>query len=66
MESEKQNTQELTSYKLLIDPALTKGFYKVYRFDGIRFNIPVSTSIFLSHIIKVYNSSGWGVKLLFA
>lgn len=49
MESEKQTTeretvpQHLTSYKLIIDPALTKGLYKVYRFDGIRFNIPVST-----------------------
>eukprot|EP00066_Takifugu_rubripes_P024292 XP_011613558.1 PREDICTED: histone-lysine N-methyltransferase SETD1B-A-like [Takifugu rubripes] len=48
MESEKQTTeretvpQHLTSYKLIIDPALTKGFYKVYRFDGIRFNIPVT------------------------
>lgn len=53
MESEKQTTeretvpQHLTSYKLIIDPALTKGLYKVYRFDGIRFNIPVSISIFL-------------------
>ncbi|TWW61168.1 Histone-lysine N-methyltransferase SETD1B [Takifugu flavidus] len=48
MESEKQTTeretvpQHLTSYKLIIDPALTKGFYKVYRFDGIRFNIPLA------------------------
>lgn len=53
MESEKQTTeretvpQHLTSYKLIIDPALTKGLYKVYRFDGIRFNIPVSIFIFL-------------------
>lgn len=53
MESEKQTTeretvpQHLTSYKLIIDPALTKGFYKVYRFDGIRFNIPVSIFIFI-------------------
>lgn len=53
MESEKQTTeretlpQHLTSYKLLIDPALTKGLYRVYRFDGTRFNIPVSTFIFL-------------------
>ncbi|XP_077457807.1 histone-lysine N-methyltransferase SETD1B-A-like [Stigmatopora argus] len=30
-----------TSCKLLIDPALTKGLYKVYRFDGHEFNIPV-------------------------
>lgn len=49
MESEKQTTepQRLTSYKLLIDPALTKGLYRVYRFDGMRFNIPVSIFIFL-------------------
>ncbi|XP_077571938.1 histone-lysine N-methyltransferase SETD1B-A-like isoform X2 [Stigmatopora nigra] len=33
--------QTWTSCKLLIDPALTKGRYKVYRFDGHEFNIPV-------------------------
>lgn len=48
MESEKQTTeretppQNWTSYKLVIDPALTKGLYKVYRYDGQRFSLPVS------------------------
>ncbi|XP_042343720.1 histone-lysine N-methyltransferase SETD1B-A-like [Plectropomus leopardus] len=47
MESEKQTTeretppQHWTSCKLIIDPALTKGLYKVYRYDGQQFNIPV-------------------------
>lgn len=50
MESEKQTTETDTSpqrwrsCKLIIDPALTKGLYKVYRFDGQHFNIPVSIS----------------------
>ncbi|XP_068166943.1 histone-lysine N-methyltransferase SETD1B-A-like [Antennarius striatus] len=30
-----------TSSKLMIDPVLAKGLYKVYRYDGWRFNIPV-------------------------
>lgn len=48
MESEKQTAeretppQNWTSYKLVIDPALTKGLYKVYRYDGQRFSLPVS------------------------
>ncbi|XP_061763255.1 histone-lysine N-methyltransferase SETD1B-A-like [Nerophis ophidion] len=29
------------SFKLMIDPTLTKGLYKVYRYDGHYFNIPV-------------------------
>ncbi|XP_059192383.1 histone-lysine N-methyltransferase SETD1B-A-like [Centropristis striata] len=47
MESEKQTTERETPpqhwrcCKLIIDPALTKGLYKVYRFDGQQFNIPV-------------------------
>ncbi|XP_013862650.1 histone-lysine N-methyltransferase SETD1B-A [Austrofundulus limnaeus] len=45
MESDEQNTekepQQWNSCKLLIDPALTKGLYKVCRFDGQFFNIPV-------------------------
>ncbi|XP_068559706.1 histone-lysine N-methyltransferase SETD1B-A-like [Cebidichthys violaceus] len=47
MESEQQTTERETppqhwrSCKLIIDPALTKGLYKVYRFDGQQFNIPV-------------------------
>ncbi|KAG7241479.1 hypothetical protein INR49_025680, partial [Caranx melampygus] len=47
MESEKQITerdtppQHWTSCKLVIDPALTRGLYKVYRYDGQHFNIPV-------------------------
>ncbi|XP_037831782.1 histone-lysine N-methyltransferase SETD1B-A [Kryptolebias marmoratus] len=45
MESDKQNAekepQQWKSCKLLIDPALTKGLYKVCRFDGQFFNIPV-------------------------
>ncbi|XP_045889679.1 histone-lysine N-methyltransferase SETD1B-like isoform X1 [Micropterus dolomieu] len=47
MESEKQTTERETppqhwrSCKLIIDPALTKGLYKVYRYDGQYFNIPV-------------------------
>ncbi|KAM4576993.1 histone-lysine N-methyltransferase SETD1B-A-like isoform 1-T1 [Odontesthes bonariensis] len=47
MESEKQSTDRETppqhwkSCKLIIDPALTKGLYKVCRFDGQFFNIPV-------------------------
>ncbi|XP_077378019.1 histone-lysine N-methyltransferase SETD1B-A-like [Festucalex cinctus] len=47
MESEKQvlgresPRQPWTSCKLIIDPVLTKGLYKVYRYDGHDFNIPV-------------------------
>ncbi|XP_047448790.1 histone-lysine N-methyltransferase SETD1B-A-like [Mugil cephalus] len=47
MESEKQTTERETppqhwiSCKLIIDPALTKGLYKVCRYDGQFFNIPV-------------------------
>ncbi|XP_054630141.1 histone-lysine N-methyltransferase SETD1B-A-like [Dunckerocampus dactyliophorus] len=47
MESEKQVLerdsphQPWRSCKLMIDPALTKGLYKVYRYDGHYFNIPV-------------------------
>ncbi|XP_054466087.1 histone-lysine N-methyltransferase SETD1B-A-like [Anoplopoma fimbria] len=47
MESEQQTTERETqpqhwrSCKLIIDPALTKGLYKVYRYDGQQFNIPV-------------------------
>ncbi|KAM6931412.1 histone-lysine N-methyltransferase SETD1B-A-like [Xenentodon cancila] len=47
MESEKQSTERETlpqnwkSCKLIIDPALTKGLYKVCRYDGQLFNIPV-------------------------
>ncbi|XP_033947206.1 histone-lysine N-methyltransferase SETD1B-A-like [Pseudochaenichthys georgianus] len=47
MESEKQTSERETppqfwrSCKLIIDPALTKGLYKVYRYDGQQFNIPV-------------------------
>lgn len=71
MESEKQTTeketvpQHLTSYKLLIDPALTKGLYRVYRFDGIRFNIPVSIFIFLKQIIGVCHTFDDGNAVLF-
>lgn len=48
MESDKQTAgretppQNWRSWKLIIDPALTKGLYTVCRFDGQRFNIPVS------------------------
>lgn len=48
MESDKQTAERetpprnWTSYKLVIDPALTKGLYKVYRYDGQRFSLPVS------------------------
>ncbi|KAK7933860.1 hypothetical protein WMY93_004756 [Mugilogobius chulae] len=47
MESETQisdkesQPQPWRSCKLVIDPALTIGLYKVYRFDGERFSIPV-------------------------
>ncbi|XP_041642937.1 histone-lysine N-methyltransferase SETD1B-A-like [Cheilinus undulatus] len=47
MESDTQTSeretppQHWTSCKLIIDPALTKGLYKVYRYDGQYFNIPV-------------------------
>ncbi|KAM9858173.1 histone-lysine N-methyltransferase SETD1B-A-like [Aulostomus maculatus] len=47
MESDKQTTERETwpqhwrSCKLIIDPALTKGLYKVYRYDGEHFNLPV-------------------------
>ncbi|XP_037632594.1 histone-lysine N-methyltransferase SETD1B-like isoform X2 [Sebastes umbrosus] len=47
MESEKQTTERETppqhwrSCKLIIDPALTKGLYKVYRYDGQQFNLQV-------------------------
>ncbi|XP_061586204.1 histone-lysine N-methyltransferase SETD1B-like [Cololabis saira] len=46
MESEKQSAereplpQDWKSCKLIIDPALTKGLYKVCRYDGQVFNIP--------------------------
>lgn len=55
MESEKQATETETpqpqpwrSCKLIIDPALTKGLYKVYRYDGEYFNIPVSIVLNIS------------------
>nr|XP_057925999.1 histone-lysine N-methyltransferase SETD1B-A-like isoform X2 [Doryrhamphus excisus] len=47
MESEKQVLERDSTHqpwrncKLMIDPALTKGLYKVYRYDGHYFNIPV-------------------------
>ncbi|KAM9391505.1 histone-lysine N-methyltransferase SETD1B-A-like [Pholidichthys leucotaenia] len=47
MESERQTTERETppqhwrSCKLIIDPALTNGLYKVYRYDGQNFNLPV-------------------------
>ncbi|KAJ3603641.1 hypothetical protein NHX12_028386 [Muraenolepis orangiensis] len=47
MESEQQNIERQTapqqwrSCKLIIDPLLTNGLYKLYRFDGQSFNIPV-------------------------
>ncbi|XP_038143202.1 histone-lysine N-methyltransferase SETD1B-A-like [Cyprinodon tularosa] len=47
MESENQDLETDTppldwkSCKLIIDPAITKGLYKVCRFDGQHFNIPV-------------------------
>ncbi|XP_030000084.1 histone-lysine N-methyltransferase SETD1B-like [Sphaeramia orbicularis] len=46
MESETQVIERETppqhwrSCKLIIDPALTNGLYKVYRFDGLYFNLP--------------------------
>ncbi|XP_065818054.1 histone-lysine N-methyltransferase SETD1B-like [Labrus bergylta] len=46
MEIDKQSSeketqpQHWTSCKLIIDPALTKGLYKVYRYDGQYYNIP--------------------------
>ncbi|XP_053727795.1 histone-lysine N-methyltransferase SETD1B-A-like isoform X1 [Synchiropus splendidus] len=33
--------QNWNCFKLIIDPALTKGLQKVYRYDGRRFNTPV-------------------------
>lgn len=57
MESEQQTTERDTppqhwrSCKLIIDPALTKGLYKVYRYDGQHFNIPVSV---FGHRLSVY------------
>ena len=50
MESDRQRTERETppqhwrSCKLIIDPALTNGLYKVFRYDGLLFNIPVSSS----------------------
>uniref|UniRef100_A0A8C4N910 RRM domain-containing protein n=1 Tax=Eptatretus burgeri TaxID=7764 RepID=A0A8C4N910_EPTBU len=35
-----QQQQSWKSYKLLVDPALKKGHQKVYRYDGIAFNLP--------------------------
>lgn len=59
METEKQSPSERetpplqwTCCKLIIDPALTKGLYKVYRYDGQRFNLPVRhthSSLFVSY-----------------
>lgn len=55
MESDEQNTekepQHWRSCKLLIDPALTKGLYKVCRFDGQFFNIPVSILTTFDHLL---------------
>lgn len=49
MESEQQEPsgrdaapKQWRSCKLIIDPSLTNGLYKVYRYDGQHFNIPVS------------------------
>lgn len=36
--------QHWTSFKLIIDPVLAKGRYRVYRYDGRHFNIPVRLS----------------------
>ncbi|XP_070690401.1 histone-lysine N-methyltransferase SETD1B-A-like [Pempheris klunzingeri] len=47
MESERQTPERETppehwrSCRLMIDPTLTRGLYKVYRYDGQHFNIPV-------------------------
>ncbi|KAG7490234.1 histone-lysine N-methyltransferase SETD1B-A-like [Solea senegalensis] len=38
---ERETPPHWKSCKLMIDPALTKGLYKVYRYDGHAFNIPV-------------------------
>uniref|UniRef100_UPI003AACB00A histone-lysine N-methyltransferase SETD1B-A-like n=1 Tax=Centroberyx gerrardi TaxID=166262 RepID=UPI003AACB00A len=46
-EQQQQTTERETapqywrSCKLIIDPSLTNGLYKVYRYDGQHFNIPV-------------------------
>ncbi|XP_070820831.1 histone-lysine N-methyltransferase SETD1B-A-like [Chaetodon trifascialis] len=46
MDSDRQSAERetppphWTSCKLIIDPALTKGLYKVFRYDGKHFNIP--------------------------
>lgn len=59
MESEKQTTERETpphhwrSCKLIIDPALTKGLYKVYRYDGQYFNIPVSVFKHLFILLEI-------------
>ncbi|CAL8332699.1 unnamed protein product [Arctogadus glacialis] len=37
----KRAPQQWKSCKLIIDPLLTNGLYKVYRYDGHSFNIPV-------------------------
>lgn len=84
MESEKQTAdrdaplQQWTSCKLIIDPALTKGLYKVYRYDGLRFNLPVSVFLYLSYIInlidgryswssaKILRQMFWVVTVLFS
>lgn len=58
MESDKQTTERetpphnWTGYKLVIDPALTKGLYKVYRYDGQRFSLPVSDPFVTSVLPK--------------
>lgn len=37
-----KHPQHWRSCKLIVDPALKNGFYKVYRYDGHHFNMPVS------------------------
>ncbi|TDH13392.1 hypothetical protein EPR50_G00057070 [Perca flavescens] len=41
MDSARRPAEPWRSCKLMIDPALTNGLYKVYRYDGQHFNLPV-------------------------
>ena len=49
MDSARRPAEPWRSCKLMIDPALTNGLYKVYRYDGQHFNLPVS--IFHYHLV---------------
>lgn len=40
-----QQQQKLRNYKLLIDPQITKGAVKIYRYDGVMPGDPISAAV---------------------